>query len=404
MRGLFHLTGRYMMYHWGKTLVLILSLGILFLLPVAITFLVNHYNRVLMIRAQKTPLIIGAKGDRYDLVLKSLYFSTDYNRSISMADIDYIRDQGWGTVIPLHVRFTARPFANETSPVTAAISAPIVGTELSYFEFRDIDANEGSFPLYLGDAVVGKEFAEKTGVGIGDYLVSNPKTLYDQARTYQLKMPVVGILEKCDSPDDMAVFVDLKTAWVIEGIGHGHEDLTAIQDPAIVDKMRSSDTNVVGTSKVIQYQEITAANRKTFHFHGDREHFPATSCILVPESAKMYTIARGRFTVHETRDALVPEIVIEELMGFVFRIKRFFDANFAVVLASMVCLTALVFTLSYRLRKREFSVLHKIGCSRWTVGVLVAGEILAICMAGGIIALIGALALVRVIPLVITIL
>ncbi len=39
-------------------------------------------------------------------------------------------------------------------------------------------------------------------------------------------MPVVGVLARAGTPDDSAVFVDIKTAWVIAGIGHGHTDLT----------------------------------------------------------------------------------------------------------------------------------------------------------------------------------
>ena len=33
-----------------------------------------------------TPLIVGAKGNRYDLVLKSLYFDTAYAEQVTMAD------------------------------------------------------------------------------------------------------------------------------------------------------------------------------------------------------------------------------------------------------------------------------------------------------------------------------
>ena len=43
---------------------------------------------------------------------------------------------------------------------------------------------------------------------------------------------MVGILAPTSTPDDEAVFVDIKTAWVISGIGHGHEDVVTAEDLA----------------------------------------------------------------------------------------------------------------------------------------------------------------------------
>ena len=51
------------------------------------------------------------------------------------------------------------------------------------------------------------------------------RSCWDLAGDYPLKMKVVGILAASNSADDGAVFVDLKTQWVIEGFGHGHQDL-----------------------------------------------------------------------------------------------------------------------------------------------------------------------------------
>ena len=39
------------------------------------------------------------------------------------------------------------------------------------------------------------------------------------------KTVVVGVLPPTNTPDDDGIFVDIKTAWVIQGIGHGHEDV-----------------------------------------------------------------------------------------------------------------------------------------------------------------------------------
>ena len=51
-------------------------------------------------------------------------------------------------------------------------------------------------------------------IGPGDHLVSAPESLFDLAGVYPLKMTVVGVLSSAHSSDDLAIFVDLKTAWI----------------------------------------------------------------------------------------------------------------------------------------------------------------------------------------------
>ncbi len=48
--------------------------------------------------------------------------------------------------------------------------------------------------------------------------MSSPESVFDITGVYPLKMNVVGILQPTGTPDDDAVFVDVKTAWVIGGL------------------------------------------------------------------------------------------------------------------------------------------------------------------------------------------
>ena len=57
----------------------------------------------------------------------------------------------------------------------------------------------------------------------------------------------------------------------------------------------------------------------------------------------------------------------DELFGLVFRAKRFFDAQVALVALSTVLFLSLIVLLSIRLRASERETLYKIGCSRGTV-------------------------------------
>jgi putative ABC transport system permease protein len=161
------------------------------------------------------------------------------------------------------------------------------------------------------------------------------------------------------------VFVDIKTAWIIEGIGHGHIDLTKTSDDAVI--LSRKDGEVVGNAAMVEYTEITAANIASFHFHGSMDDFPVTSVIVLPDSAKSTTVLKGRYSISPTEQMLVPLRVIEELMGIVFQVKRFFDANFALICLATLLFMGLVVMLSLRIRKREMETMFRIGCSRLTV-------------------------------------
>ena len=103
---------------------------------------------------------------------------------------------------------------------------PVVGTEIG-------DA-VGS---RVGDAVgrvVGSRVAKDLNVGPGDHVVSSPESVFDLAGVYPLKMRVAGVLAYADTADDDAIFVDLKTSWVIQGLGHGHQDLARTTDEGVV--------------------------------------------------------------------------------------------------------------------------------------------------------------------------
>lgn len=385
MSGILHLVLRYLWFNRIKTFILLACLTLPLLLPVAVNALVQHYDTILLARAEATPLVVGAKGNRYDLVLKSLYFDTAYAGQVTMADDVAIRERGYGKAIPLHLVHSAHRFDAGTDPATLVEGAPLVGTNLAYFDFRGLRVAEGTPPLFLGDAVVGARAAQRMDVGTGDSILSDPRAAYDPSKAFQLKMPVVGVLAPSGTPDDDAVFVDVKTAWVIDGVGHGHTDLQTVADNSVVDPTRTTAANVVATAKLLEYQEITDENRSSFHFHGEPGSYPLTSIILLPEDAKARTIAAGWYALNETRDLLDPTAVVTELMGLVFQVKTFFDANFVLVIVTTGLLVALVLFLSYRLRRPEMETLYKIGCGRMTVFWLQSVElVLLLAVAAGV--------------------
>jgi putative ABC transport system permease protein len=366
----FYIAWKYILYNRIKTTVLVASITLISFLPFALQLLLNESEQQLMSRAVETPLVAGKKGSALDLVMNTLYFGDDVPELMSMTASDQIADTDLALPIPIYVRFKAR-------------GNPIVGTTLDYFKFRDLTIARGRQLAVLGDCVLGAGVAESLALKPGDSLVSSPESLFDLAGVYPLKMKVAGVLKKSHTSDDRAVFVDLKTAWVIQGLGHGHQDVTKLKDPSLV--LKRTESNIAATAKLFHYTEITEKNMDSFHFHGNLSAYPISGVIAVPFDAKSGTILRGRYlSKDESRQIVKPEDVIDGLLQNIFRIKNVLDAVIAMVALATILAIILVFTLSLRLRQREIQTIFKIGCSRMTIAKLIAAEIMIIVFSSAV--------------------
>jgi putative ABC transport system permease protein len=340
------------------------SIMLVVYLPMGLRLLAQQSAERLTERAQSTPLLVGAKGSALDLVLSSLYFDTSAPELATYSLSRRIAGSGLATAIPLYVRFRA---ANQ----------PIVGTSIEYFSFRRLELAEGRLMAMIGECVLGASAAEALGATVGGSVMSSPESVFDVAGVYPLKMPVVGVLQPTYTADDAAVFVDLKTAWIIEGLVHGHQDMTAPEAAAGV--LSRDGTNIVANASVMQYNEITTENAASFHFHGDVGGFPLSSVIAVPNDRKSGVILRGRFEGdHETVQMLRPTEVMEDLLDTVLTVQAFVIAGMIVVGAAALATTVLVFVLSFRIRRREIETMVKIGGSKGHIRAVLTTEVLVV--------------------------
>jgi putative ABC transport system permease protein len=361
MKDSFYLACKYVLYNKVRTMILVTCITLIAVLPLSLEILLDESEQQLLSRAERTPLIIGAKGSVLDLIMNTLYFTNETPDFISMKSSNVIDESGMALSIPVYNRYRASHF-------------PIVGTTLDYFYFNELQIKDGRFLALLGECVVGADVARQLGLKPGDSLISTPETVFDIAGIYPLKMTIVGVLKRSHTPDDRAVFVDIKTAWIIEGLVHGHEDLAKTSDTSVI--LKRTGDNVVANAKLVQYTEITGDNIDSFHFHGDSNQYPITAVIAVPEDHRSGTILQGRYVQDDVKEQIIkPVEVIDELLQNIFRIRNVLDAVIAFVGVATLLAMILVFSLSLRLRQREINTIFKLGCSRMTIAKLVGAEI-----------------------------
>jgi len=371
VRGVWYLAWRYMGWHRWKASILVAAVALVLYLPLGLQLVVEQTARDMNARADATPLVLGGRGSPLELVLNALYFSAEQPPTIGYGAVTELRNSELVDPVPLYVRYHSQ-------------GSPIVGTTLDYFGFRGLQLVQGRQLANLGEAVLGARAATALGVGVGDFVVSSPESVFDIAGVYPLKMPVVGVLATSYSPDDEAIFVDLKTAWIIEGIGHGHQELTRPEAASAV--LKSEGDRIVANASLVQYNEITADNIDSFHFHGDNLDLPLTAILPAPRSDKARVLIQGRYQDHETLQLLAPKAVIDQLLDTVFAVRRYVLVAMGLVALATGAVVLLVFLLSWRARRPEQETLHRLGGSQSAILSLMLAEVVIVLVVSTLLA------------------
>ena len=371
MKEALYLAGRYLAANKLTTGVLVVSMTLILFLPAGLWVLVRESAASLTARSEQTPLIVGAKGSPLELTLNTLYFDTEPPAEMSYLQVDRVQATGFAEAIPIYCGFQVRQH-------------PIVGTSLDYFDFRGLRTATGRPMATLGECVLGSKVAQALGKGVGDSVISTPQSTFDLGGVYPLKMKICGVLAPTGTPDDNALFTDVKTTWIIAGVMHGHQDLATVEADSI---LRTEDDRLVANAKLLHYNEVTDANRDSFHLHGKTSELPLTAVIAVPRDERSSALLQGRYLgENEAVQIVVPSRVMEELLATIFTLRSYAITALLIACTAAFATAALVFVLSLRLRKREIATLHKIGAPRSRVFVILASEVVLILAVSALIA------------------
>ncbi len=358
-------------YYRRSFVLLVFCIALAIYVPLTPVWLIARAEHALEDRAQSTPLILATKGSQTDLTLSALYFDGREYPMMTMKEVISI-DGERATAIPLHMRFTS-------------LGTTIVGTTDDYYQLRGLALAEGTWGQRFGDCVIGASVAKKLKVSSGGFLTTDPKTIFNLTADYPLRIRVTGVLRATGNPDDDVVFVSMDTAWIMEGIGHGHFDKGSQQETSSGEKSMDGTASAIDGKEKL-YLEINETNVGTFHFHGLRSSYPVTACIVLPEDTRAETLLLGQYaSTSESRVMLVQPLgVIQGVLDSVLRVRNLVLAGLLLVTAACLLLVIFIFSLTFRLRHSEFDSLAKIGASRGLVFGIYACEIGIVLVVGGL--------------------
>jgi putative ABC transport system permease protein len=302
-----------------------LSLTLILMLVFNLNRGIGEFKKHLSQRSQSTYLLVGSEKNSFDLIQNGLYFRSTDVEHMTQGELAELKVK----TIPLFFSYNAQGHS-------------IIGTTLEYFSARQLNCQEGTFFQRTGEAVIGSQVALAKGLKLGDHFFSSVNKPFDAATGIPVKLIVKGILEKSRSADDEGIFVSLKTAWTLAGIGHNHR-------PEEEGSLKS-------------FTDLTQHEPENFHFHGEEANFPLTAALIQIQNShqKVRLLARSK-SGEVSLNILEPEVLLQQMINSVAGLGAFLNSLLIVFSIALLLTLSLSIILSISLRKAEQEILYSLG-------------------------------------------
>jgi putative ABC transport system permease protein len=359
-------------HSWKRNALLACVLGVSLGLPLLLNSMLARASIDMRARTNIAPLLLGAKGSESDLVFGAMFFASTPPQGLVMRDLARVEADNLATAIPLVLGATAR-------------KTHIVGTSIDYFKQRALVLREGVLFALIGECVLGADVAATLELQLGATFFTDPADLANLAGVFPLELRVCGILPHTNSPDDNAIFTDLRTMWSIRGLGHRHEDpATSTTAGAVIGATKDAETSTTIAGEALPIERTQQSDlAPNFHFHGATSDFPLDGALVFPADAKSRALLIGRFNGADEQLQLIrPDLYADRVLNRIFGVARVL-ATIAYATAALVALVvASAFMLSMRLRADELALMQRLGASRGRVVMFVTTEAILLVFVG----------------------
>ena len=319
--------------------LILLSLSLSFSIYLTFNEAINDFSKRLKPELDSSVLVLGGSQNHLDTVFSTLHFKDKRIQTFPIGKISEF--DRFGFSLPIFNKYSAH-------------GKSIIGTNQDYFKLKSRSFLKGKPFLKLGECVIGFSVAEELNLTVGDTLISDSSADFDISKSVPVKMRVCGVLKKCGSADDDAIFTNLKTAWTLEGIGHEHKD------------------DEEATTALV---DLTKDKLVNFHFHGEESEFPVTSALLFTKHKQLKAEALALGQRNETPLQIIdPHSILKEVHESISGIHKLFYLIYGLV-ATAVLLAIFVFMIqSIHIRKVEKETYEALGLPATFHTKLILGE------------------------------
>ena len=345
--------------------------------------------------SQGYDLIIGAKGDRLQLVLNTVFHLGEPTDTIPYSFYEKLAQEEFSPAVEAAIPICT---GHAYKGCQAIATVPEMFDELTYLDGRHYAFAEGRNFLSENpfEAVLGSLAARKTGLAVNDEFTPTGSSGGTEAHAGHEDKPfkVVGILEHTGTPNDGVVFMNL------EGF---YRCAAHTQAPSFAQKLLSTSSELDETAPDDPKSDADAPDHDAHAEHGNEDHAGnedahgvahedrQISAVLVctdwsqPELAIVLPDVINRGSVAQ---AVHPARIIAELFdGIVGNIQRLLLvlAVLVVVVAGIGILVSIYNSMTER--RHEIAVMRALGADRFTVMAVILTESILLSLGGGVIGL-----------------
>lgn len=299
------------------------------------------------------PILMGAKGSPYQLVINTIFLRDHPIGNIRYADAEAVRESGKADlVIPLAFGDNYRGFR-------------IVGTEREIFDYRPkknqgpwLSVAEGTEFSKPGDAVIGSETAKRTGLTVGSTFKGIHGLTAGAGSEHPSEYRVAGILKPVGGPYDTAILISIEDVWK----AHRHEAGGAVRRGGLVRKNAAAAAPAAEAGKA----EASAPEGK-----GD-----VTAVLVHPAGYReaMQLLQESQRAKGTDSQLIFPAQTLISLYSMVGQSREFWVCLTGGLIGAAVLITLLAMYWNGLSRLSEFALLQALGAGNRAVLKLLAAE------------------------------
>ena len=379
------------------------SIGLGVALVVAVLVIHAVIDQSFRRSAQGYDLIVGAKGDRLQLVLNTVFHLSDPTDNIPYSYYENLVHGGLSaaveTAVPVCTGHGYRGFA-------VIATTPGMFNNLTYLDNRKYTFAEGE--NFRSDdhyaAVLGATAARKTGLGLDDEFKPTGTVAGDSTDPGHEDSPfhVVGILNHTGTPNDRAIFINIEGFYACPAHAHGKsfaqrllvsggdesDNASAVDAESEHAEEHAGETGQHEHADAEEHEHADADEHAHEHEH---EHEREVTAVLVctdQSDVALQMAVSDAINDDTVAQAVQPAQIIAALFeGLVGNVQRLLLvlAVLVVIVAGIGILVSIYNSMSER--RHEIAVMRALGAGRFTVMVIILTESILLSLGGGAIGL-----------------
>lgn len=302
------------------------------MIPMLVDSTVEQFQKVITSRSESTSLIIGALNSPYDLFFGSLYFTDPPDHPLRVEQVDELLAMGQYEGTPILVS-------------TEIDRLPLVGTDATYYSYRNLQFVKGRAPHRLGEVCVSETSAQQRSLAIGMTLQTQPSDLFKLNAPYPIELTITGIFKARHPADQTAHFTTLTTAWAALGYAHSHHEKNGELDSSLV------------VDQSVKLDRL--------HLHNDPDSLPISALLMHSQTAKKRSILKARLSQKNQIFTLVePNKIAKKTLNLTDNIQRILKPLLATLSLLTLSLIFLMLTQRYLVRAPIREGLFALGLRR----------------------------------------